>query len=82
MSSTIVLNQTNIVTQDNNVLECDFPSSVKFDKHEICIESVSLYYSWQSANANPLQNNKFQYQWYGTSGLTTHTFTIPTVCTT
>ena len=77
MSSTIVLNQTNIVAQDNNVLEYSFPSSAKFDKHEICIESVSMYYSWQNVNANPLQNNKFQYQWYGSSGLTTHIITIP-----
>jgi len=79
MPYTIVLNQTNIVNTDNanNTLVYKFPNSVNFNNHEIAVQSVKLFYSWENINSNPLNNNKFQYIWYSGSTPTTYTVTIP-----
>jgi hypothetical protein len=78
MPSTIVFNQNNIVNDgNNNILEYNFPTSVRFDDHEVAIASVSMYYSWTNINASPLGNNTFTYTWTAGSTTTTYTVTIP-----
>lgn len=78
MSSTIVLNSSNIVSGSNNSsLIYNFPNSVKFSNHQIAVQSVSLYYSWTNINATPLQNNTFTYVWRVGVTNTTYTITIP-----
>jgi len=65
MPSTIVLNESNVVTTDglNNKLAYSFPNSVAFPNHEIAIQSLSMYYSWQNVNSGALNNNVFYYYW-------------------
>jgi hypothetical protein len=75
---TIVLNQTNIVTGSNNSsLTYNFPNSILFDNHEIAVQSISMYYSWQNINSSPLANNTFTYSWIVGVTSTTYTVTIP-----
>jgi hypothetical protein len=76
MPFTIVLNQSNIVNTDgaNNTLVYKFPNSVQFNNHEIAIQSVKVFYSWENINANPLNNNTFLYTW--TVGTTTTTYQV------
>jgi len=75
MVATIVLNQNNIVANgQNNTLVYKFPNSVSFPHHEIAIQNVNMYYSWENINSSPLANNTFSYQW--TNGATTLTYSI------
>ena len=64
MPSTITLTTANVVTQDgqNSSLIYNFPNSVQFKDHSICVSKISMYYSWTNINAAPLQNNTFTYQ--------------------
>jgi hypothetical protein len=76
--NTIVLNQSNILTGSNNsTLVYNFPSSVRFDNHQIAVQSVNMYYSWQNINSTSLKNNSFSYTWVVGSTTTTYTVTIP-----
>ena len=76
--NTIVLNQTNIVSgSNNNTLVYKFPNSILFDNHEIAVQSISMYYSWQNINASPLANNTFTYSWIVGVTSTTYTVSIP-----
>jgi len=71
MPSTIVLNSNNVVQDgNNNQLVYNFPNSVSFPNHDIAVQSIDMYYSWQNINANPLNNNTFFYWWvqYGSGG--------------
>ena len=78
MVYTLVLNQANVVSTDNNQLVYNFPNSVSFPNHEIAVQSVAMYYSWQNINATPLTNNTFTYSWVvGAGPATTYTVTIP-----
>jgi len=78
MANTIVLNSTNIVSGSNNSsLTYKFPNSVTFDDHQIAVQSVSLYYSWQNINSTILKNNTFSYTWTVAGVTTTYTVTIP-----
>lgn len=77
MPNTIVLNRSNLVGTDNNTFEYKFPSPASFKNHAVAVNSISVNYSWVNIST-ALDNNKFQYQWYGhASGLETHTITIP-----
>ena len=64
MPSTITLTTANVVTQDgqNSSLIYNFPNSVQFKDHSICVSKISMYYSWTNINATPLANNTFTYQ--------------------
>tara|TARA_R110002012_G_scaffold158318_3_gene319717 strand:- start:916 stop:1782 length:867 start_codon:yes stop_codon:yes gene_type:complete len=75
MPSTIVFNQSSIVGTGNNTFEYKFPSSVNFNNHEIAVESISINYSWVNISS-ALNNNKFEYVFYGTSGAVTYQVTI------
>ena len=79
MPSTIILNQSNIVPDGkNSSLVYRFPNSVAFPHHEMAIQSVALYYSWENINAQPLANNTFSMIWVGPGGTQIpKTFTIP-----
>lgn len=78
MSSTIVLNSSNIVQGSNNSsLVYNFPNSVKFSNHQIAVQSVSMYFSWTNINSFPLRNNTFTYSWIVGVTSTTYTVTIP-----
>lgn len=78
MPSTIVLNQSNLVTSNGfyNTLVYNFPNSVQFSNHEIAVQSVAMYYSWANISA-ALGNNVFTYSWTVGTTLTTYTVTIP-----
>jgi len=73
MSSSIVLNSQNVVNtgSGNNTLVYQFPGSVNFPNHEIAVQSIAMYYSWQNVNGTTLNNNKFNYAWMGPTGITT-----------
>jgi hypothetical protein len=76
--NTIVLNSTNIVSGSNNSsLTYRFPNSVTFDDHQIAVQSVSMYYSWQNINNTTLKNNTFSYSWVVAGTTTTYNVTIP-----
>lgn len=77
MSSTIVINQSNVVNDgNNNTYIYKFPNSVQFPNHEICISSLTMYFSW--ANITPIyQNQVFSYTWTVGTTATTYTVTIP-----
>ena len=63
MAATIVLNASNIVGKDNNTLVYAFPNSVQFPHHQIAIQNVTMYYSWENINSTTLANNFFTYSW-------------------
>jgi hypothetical protein len=64
MVQTIVINQSNIVSDgQNNKLVYSFPNSVSFPNHEIAIQSVYMYYSWVNINGTTLNNNTFSFFW-------------------
>ena len=77
--NTIVLNQSNILAGSNNsTLVYNFPTSVRFDNHQIAVQSVNIYYSWSNINSTSLKNNTFSYSWTVGSTTTTYTVVIPT----
>jgi hypothetical protein len=64
MVATIVLNEANVIRDGgNNKLVYNFPNSVAFPNHEIAIQSVYMYYSWENINQSPLNNNYFYVYW-------------------
>ncbi len=76
MVATIVLGEANVINDGaNNKLVYNFPNSVSFPNHEIAIQSIYMYYSWENINTNPL-NNDFFYIYWPTSPYTTGT--LPT----
>lgn len=77
MSSTIVINQSNLVNDGyNNTYIYRFPNSVQFPNHEICINSLTMYFSW--ANITPIyQNQVFTYTWITGTTQNIYTITIP-----
>ena len=76
--NTIVLNSTNILAGSNNsTLVYNFPTSVRFENHQIAVQSVNMYYSWQNINSTSLKNNTFSFTWVVGSTTTTYTVTIP-----
>jgi hypothetical protein len=77
-SSTIILNQTNLLASDKNnaTLVYNFPSTISFPNHKIAVQSITMYYSWANISAS-LGNNTFTYNWTVGVTLTTYTITIP-----
>jgi len=52
MTSTIVLNQNNLINNENNTFVYKFPNSVQFPNHQIAVQSISMYYSWTNINTS------------------------------
>jgi len=78
MVATIVLNQSNVISNgQNNTLVYRFPNSVSFPHHEIAVQNISMYYAWENINASPLANNTFSYVWVSGATSTTYNITIP-----
>lgn len=76
--NTIVLNQSNILAGSNNsTLVYNFPTSVRFENHQIAVQSVNLYYSWTNINSTSLKNNTFTFTWVVGTTTTTYTVIIP-----
>lgn len=77
MSSTIVINQSNLVANSQNgTYTYKFPNSVQFPNHEIAISSLTMYFSW--ANITPLYANQtFSYSWVSGTTTTKYTVVIP-----
>ena len=76
--NTIVLNQSNILAGSNNsTLVYNFPTSVRFDNHQIAVQSVNMYYSWMNINSTSLKNNTFTYTWCVGASTTTYNVVIP-----
>jgi len=76
--NTIVLNSTNILAGSNNsTLVYNFPTSVRFENHQIAVQSVNMYYAWQNINSTSLKNNTFTYTWVVGATTTTYTVNIP-----
>jgi len=64
MHSTIVINQSNLVPDGkNSSFVYKFPNSVQFPNHEIAVQQINMYYSWENINAVPLGNNTFSVKW-------------------
>ena len=60
----IVLTKANLVQDGlNSNFIYRFPNSVPFPNHEIAIQSVNMYYSWNNIASN-LANQSFNYVWY------------------
>ena len=77
MSSIIVLNQNNIVNAENNTLVYKFPNSVQFPHHQIAVQSVSMYYSWENINTAPLANNSLTLTYVVGTTQSTVTIVLP-----
>jgi hypothetical protein len=78
MVATIVLNQSNVISNgQNNTLVYRFPNSVSFPHHEIAVQNISMYYAWENVNDTPLSNNTFSYVWVSGAVSTTYNITIP-----
>ena len=77
MTSTIVLNQTNLIGNDNNEFVYKFPNSVVFNSHQVAVQSMSLFYSWTNINASLLQNNQLNVSYVVGDTTITKTITIP-----
>lgn len=73
---TIILNSTNIVPgSQNSQFYYNFPGGgVHFQKDEIAVSNISIFYSWFNINSTLYNNNVFQYYWQGVP----FTVTIPT----
>ena len=72
MVATLVLNSTNIVPDGyNNKLVYNFPNSVSFPNHEIAIQSINMYYSWENINGSSLNNNTFWFRFPTADGVYT-----------
>ena len=79
MTSTIILNENNIFPDGfNNKLVYNFPNSLSFPNHEICIQNIKMYYSWENVNDTNLNNNIF-YLYFPNSvgGYTANKIVIP-----
>ncbi len=77
MPSTIVMNMNNLVQDGlNSTLVYKFPTSIQLSKHEIAVQSVSMYNSISNINVAQ-NNNRFTYTWTVGSTLTTYTVLIP-----
>ena len=75
--SLIVINQNNVVLNSNNsTYTYPFPSTAVFSNHELCVQSVSVYYCWLNISSL-LQNNTFSYTWTVGTTVTTYTIIIP-----
>ena len=79
MSENIVLNSNNILSNSlgNNILEYNFPSSVKFNEGDtIALSGLHMYYSWFNITSKN-NNNRFQYKWFNnTDGDVTDVFEV------
>ena len=75
---TIIVNSTHVVSGTNNSkYTYNFPmGSAQFDKHEVAVASVAVYYSWFNITS-ALSNNTISYIWPTSSGTTTVSLTIP-----
>jgi len=75
--ATIVLNQNNITSAQNNTLVYNFPNSITFKNCSIAVQNVSMYYSWYNISSS-LGNNTFSYTWESATNVqTTNTIVIP-----
>lgn len=79
--STIMLTGSDVVAgTDNSTYRYEFKRSVTFNPREaeICLSVFNIYFSWFNISS-ALNNNVFQYKWFGatsTSALVTYTITI------
>ena len=79
----LILNSNNVVDNGNNdTMIYKFPAgAVTFNRNVIAISSISLYFSWfniTSATTNSeYNNNSYEYVWYGSTGASTYTVTMP-----
>jgi len=86
MPSTIVLNQNNLVRDgNNNQFVYNFPNSLHFPHHEIAVQSINMFYSWNNISV-PLANTTFTFYYptnsagavsSGVAQLTTIVINIP-----
>ena len=73
----IIFNSTNLIQDgDNNKLIYKFPNSVVFKDNYIAVNSINMFYSWDSVSAI-LMNNTFSYIWYSGAVATTYNIVIP-----
>ena len=76
-SANIVLNSSNIVNTENNTFVYKFPNSVQFPNHQIALQSVSMYYSWENINNTTLNNSSLGISYYNNNALITTKIVIP-----
>lgn len=76
MSSTVLLNSTNVVNNGNgNKLVYTFNNPKTFKNNTISLASVDLFYSWYNISAK-YGNNSLQYSWLNSTGNGYSTFNI------
>jgi hypothetical protein len=79
MSSNIILNKKNIISESNNKLHYEFPRDIQFNEGDlISISHLNIYFSWFNISKR-YNNNYFQYVWWDANGDLTQIFdvTIP-----
>ena len=77
MTSTVILNSTNVVPNSNNSkFVYKFDKAQSFKNSEIALSSIQLYYSWYNINSFLYNNNTFQYRWFNSSGVLNQTITV------
>lgn len=77
MSSTVIINQSNVVAGTNNTIyKYKFNKPVQFKDKAIALNSMQIYYSWYNINATLYNNHQISYVWFDSTGAMTDTRTI------
>lgn len=67
--SQIIITGNNVVPNGrNSEFIYNFPNSVNLAGCEICVQSVTIFYSWFNISAATYNNNQFSYSWLDASG--------------
>jgi len=76
MSSNIILTGQNAADSNNNSFVFKFSKTVNLDKFVVCLQSLSIYYSWFNILNSVYYNSTFSYQWYNNTTELYDTFYI------
>jgi hypothetical protein len=72
----VVLSSSNIVPgTKNSVLKYTFDSAMKFNNAQISLSTLNMYFSWFNISSS-LNNNRFSYKWFDSSGDLSDAFEI------
>ena len=68
MSQIIVTGNNVVQNGNNNQFVYNFPNSVNLSGCEICVQSITIFYSWFSISAATYNNAQFSYSWLNSAG--------------
>ena len=67
MTYNVILNQSNILNNENNKLQYNFPSTLEFRNDQVALADINLAISW--VNISPAYDNAaFGYYWFDAGG--------------